>query len=217
MRRANLSLASFVLTTIPLLACNLGDDDSSTCSYGDYCDGYYGSEPPGSYGYDSGTSDPSCTQSFSFTFDAPPASGDCKVTLTAYTYGDGTHQAVYFFAAPTADETVSCEALEGPSLGTCRRELGTIALGSSSASQIAALENILGLYSSETTFTAELSCAHALDGAERTVTIQCDSSATPPPPSSHGTADASVSTPDASTGGDGDSDAGTTGDAGCGP
>src|SRR5205814_2155637 len=118
---------------------------------------------------DSGSTDPStsCIESFSVAFEAPPSSGDCKVTIIPSTYGEPT--AVYYFAAPTdVEKSVACERLEGPLLGRCMRTLGVIALGTTSADDMKQLRADLGVTGSS--FHAAIQCARAIANPNKTVT-----------------------------------------------
>jgi hypothetical protein len=207
-------LASFVLITVPLLACTLDNNPSGSCDEYDpssNCyDGYnYGDNGSG---YDSGVStSPSseCTSSFGITFDAPASSGDCKLTIASY---DATFD--YFFATPEADDAREpCAAFGGPVPGECFRELGTIAFGSTSADDASALANALGYGTAS--FTATLSCAHGTATPPQDVGFTCE------PNASAGDDAGASSFGDASSSANGDAgakgDAASSADAGCGP
>ncbi len=219
MRPARLSLLSFVLTTIPLVACTLDSSpssctDSYDCTYddyppygsssGDYGDGYDSGASSSFSSADGSSSSPSCEDSFAVAFDAPADYGNCKLEVSAYGSAYTGSAAIYYFAAPSADERVQCEALEGPLPGRCVRVLGTIALGSTSAVDVVALRAAIGLTGK--TFTVKLSCAHSAYEPTKDVAITCGAK-TPAGP--HVGDDAGA--PDAS------SDDASTPDAGCGP
>jgi hypothetical protein len=161
-----MSLASFVLTTIPLVACTLGDGSYDSCYDDPY--GCHSSPPPSSYnpgyGYDAA---PQCAQQFTTTFYVSDTAGACRVELSAY---EGSYSSQsYFFAAPNDGELVTCSAFGSPPLGVCTRVDGVITLATATQAELDALRVRLG---TSTSVFAEITCEHAL-GSNETVAITC--------------------------------------------
>lgn len=197
-----MSLASFVLTTIPLVACTLdGGTDYGSCSYGNCYEPPSYNNPP-DYGYDAA---PACTQGFTTSFVVSDSSGACEVQLSSDAY---TYETVsYFFAAPKGGEAVQCATFGSPILGTCARVDGVITLGTTTEAQLTAIRSLLGTSSA---LKANIACEHALvSGSTKNVPITC---------SEHGDDAGAATTPDASVSLDAAADtAAEGGDAGCGP
>lgn len=215
MRRAHLSLVSFVLASLPL-ACTLEDGSSSSSCYDTGDCGY---PSGGSYVYDAGGPDSGCAPSLAIAVEVAADSGDCRMSLAAYEGYASDPSAIYFFPAPQSGETKTpCEALASPAMTTCERAHDVLTLASTDPDQIASLESALGVYGDASSFYVEVTCARSGSVAARQVKLGCAGGASNAAPDDAGpgvVADAGVA--DASKDASPSADAAPAGDGGCGP